>query len=129
MKKYILLAHLHEVMFYIDNAKSRYIRRLIPMIEAAERNRAYSYELRLYEKVKAVLEKMKNTYFIPEILLKGINERQAFLKKILAQKKAENESSEADMKHVKSKIVFFLKCHAVLTVFFVFITVITAMHA
>jgi len=128
MKKYILLSHLQEVMFYIDNAKSRYVRRLIPMIEAAERNRVYGYELKLYEKVKVVLEKMKKAYFIPEMLLKGIDERQAFLNKVLAQKKNENENAEEDMRHVKNKIIFFLKCHAVLTVFFVFITVITAMH-
>lgn len=129
MKKYILLSHLQEVMFYIDNAKSRYIRRLIPMIEAAERNRVYDYELKLYEEVKIILGKMKKSYFIPEMLLKEINERQSTLKKAIEQKKIEKEKAEEDMPHVKRKIVFFLKCHAVLTVTFIFITVLTAMSA
>lgn len=129
MKKYILLSHLQEVMFYIDNAKSRYIRRLIPMIEAAERNKVYDYELKLYEDVKVILEKMKKSYFIPEMLLKGINERQTTLKRMIKQKKIDKEKAEEDMPYVKSKIIFFLKCHAVLTVTFIFITALTAMSA
>ena len=129
MKKYVLLSHLQEVMFYIDNAKSRYIRRLIPMIEAAERNKVYDYELKLYEDAKVILEKIRKSYFIPEMLLKGINERQATLKRMIKQKKIDKEKAEEDMPHVKRKIVFFLKCHAVLTVTFIFITVLTAMSA
>ena len=127
MKKYILLSHLQEVMFYIDNAKSRYIQRRIPMIDAAERNKTYDYELKLYQDVKDVLGKMQKSYFIPEMLLKGINERQTTLERIIKQKKIDKEKAEEDMPYVKQRIIFFLKCHAVLTVTFIFITVLTAM--
>jgi len=99
------------------------------MIEAAERNKVYDYELKLYEDVKVILEKMKKSYFIPEMLLKGINERQTTLKRMIKQKKIDKEKAEEDMPYVKSKIIFFLKCHAVLTVTFIFITALTAMSA